>query len=100
MRYRQRQRADFDRDQSIIRSKKYTLADSRGVAHWASNLSVFDSLAQSYPVKPIYMVVGYVAGGGVDTVAHRVSQKLRESFGQPVVVDNRPGASGSIANDR
>jgi tripartite-type tricarboxylate transporter receptor subunit TctC len=53
--------------------------------------------AQNYPEKPIKIVVPNPAGGTVDTLARLIGQKLSESWGQPVIVDNRPGASGAIA---
>ena len=64
------------------------------------DLSVVDSSAQSYPVRPIRMVVGFSAGGISDVLARMVAQKLSEILGQPVVVENRPGASTAIANER
>lgn len=54
------------------------------------------ALAQSWPAKPIKIIVPYPAGGGVDFVARTVGQRLAEVLGQPVVVENRGGASGSI----
>ena len=53
--------------------------------------------AQGYPAKPIRFVVGFTAGGASDITARIVGQKLTEHFGQPVVIDNRAGASGTIA---
>ena len=50
-----------------------------------------------YPTKPIRVVVGSSAGGGGDIIARTVIQRLNERFGQPIVVDNRGGASGAIA---
>src|SRR5258708_4527364 len=50
-----------------------------------------------YPVKPIRILVGNAPGGGIDITARAVGQKLTESWGRSVVVDNRPGASGIIA---
>lgn len=51
---------------------------------------------QDYPTRPIRMIVPFPAGGQTDVVARTLSQKLGEAFGQSVVVDNRPGAAGSI----
>lgn len=53
--------------------------------------------AQTYPVKPIKIVVGYPAGGAVDIVARTVGQSLAASMGQAVVVENKPGAGTNIA---
>jgi len=55
--------------------------------------------AQEYPTKPVRMIVGFAAGGGTDTTARPIAQKLSELFGQQVFVDNRPGAAGNIATD-
>jgi tripartite-type tricarboxylate transporter receptor subunit TctC len=55
--------------------------------------------AQSWPAKPIRIVCTLAAGGGVDTTARIVGQGLTESWGQPVIVDNRPGAGGTIATE-
>ncbi|MCY1252173.1 hypothetical protein D9M68_83380 [compost metagenome] len=54
---------------------------------------------QPYPGKPIRMIVPYPAGGGTDTVGRLIGQRLAESLGQPVVVENKPGASGMLGND-
>ena len=55
--------------------------------------------AQAYPTKPVRVIVPYVAGGAADITARTLSQKLSESFGVSVVVDNRPGANGGIGTD-
>jgi len=55
--------------------------------------------AQPYPAKPIRLLIPTAAGGGPDTIGRAIGQSLSESFGQTVVVDNRPGASGAIAMD-
>ncbi|QEZ44592.1 Bug family tripartite tricarboxylate transporter substrate binding protein [Cupriavidus oxalaticus] len=54
---------------------------------------------QPYPSKPIRLIVPYPAGGGTDTVGRLVGQRLAEILGQPVVVENKPGASGMLGND-
>ena len=55
------------------------------------------ALAQSYPTKPIRMLVGFPPGGGTDIVGRIVAQKLGEALGQQIIVDNRGGASGQLA---
>ena len=55
--------------------------------------------AQSYPDRPIRIVVPYLAGGGVDTAARVVGQPLGEQLGQSVLIDNRPGAATNIGSD-
>ena len=52
--------------------------------------------AQSYPTKPIHLIVPFPPGGGNDTVARAIGQQISPELGQPVVIDNRPGAGGSV----
>ena len=55
--------------------------------------------AQSYPAKPIKIVVPFPAGGTSDVLARLIGQKMTENWGQPVVVENKPGSSGNLGAD-
>jgi len=75
------------------------------IVRWCSILCVLmgtSALAQaqgpqSYPDRPIRLVVAFVAGGATDTLARQISNDLKEALGQAVVVENRPGANGYLA---
>lgn len=56
-------------------------------------------IAQTYPVKPVRMIVGFAPGGGTDVTARMILQPLSDALGQRVVIDNRPGANGVIGTD-
>ena len=58
-----------------------------------------NALAQTYPTKPIRLIVPFPPGGGTDTVARAISQRLAESLGQQIVIDNRGGASAIIGTE-
>ncbi|MCC7487957.1 MAG: tripartite tricarboxylate transporter substrate binding protein [Burkholderiales bacterium] len=57
------------------------------------------AIAADFPNKPVRLVIGFAPGGGTDTTARALASKLSTAFGQQVIVDNRPGHSGTIAAD-
>ncbi|HQS31160.1 MAG: MFS transporter [Polaromonas sp. 39-63-203] len=57
------------------------------------------SIAQTYPAKPVRLVVPFPAGGATDILARTIGQKASEKLGQSIVIDNRPGAGGTIGSD-
>ncbi len=59
----------------------------------------FPAFAQNYPARPIRIVVGFQAGGGSDTAARTLGKYLTEALGQPIIVENRPGAAGNLSAD-
>lgn len=63
----------------------------------ASVAFAFQVQAQQFPMKPVRILVGSAPGGGLDTTARAISDKLSTALGQPIVVDNRPGAAGTVA---
>ena len=65
----------------------------------AANGAVASAAAQTYPSRPIKMIVPYPPAGPIDTMARLLGQQLSERFGQQVVIDNRPGA-GSMLGTR
>lgn len=59
----------------------------------------FSVAAQTYPAKPVRVLVGFSPGGAPDIIARMLGVKMQESLGQPIVIENRPGASGNVAAD-
>ena len=55
--------------------------------------------AQSYPTRPVRIIVGFTAGGVNDTLARLIGQWLSERLGQPFVIENRPGAGGNVGTE-
>ena len=71
---------------------------TRRALMWVCGLGLTSlAMAQTYPAKPIKLVVGYAAGGAVDIIARTVGQSMAASMGQAVVVENKPGAGTNIA---
>ena len=62
------------------------------------SLAATGAPAQQYPAKPIRIIVPVTAGGPTDTIARIIGQKLTEAWGYAVVIDNRPGAGGTIGD--
>ncbi len=62
-------------------------------------LACLNAAAQTFPAKPIRLVVPFAAGGGNDLLARIISQELVKKWGQPVIVENKPGAGGNIGAD-
>ena len=80
----------FDRRQAL------QLVSSLAVAFGCA--AALPAHAQSFPTRPVTLVVPYTPGGTTDNIVRAIQQKLGEQLGQPVVVDNRPGASGNVGN--
>src|SRR6187551_2794909 len=59
-------------------------------------LAALPAHGQSFPARPVRVIVPLAAGGGMDTVTRSLAQKLADSFSQSVVVDNRPGAGSQV----
>jgi tripartite-type tricarboxylate transporter receptor subunit TctC len=57
------------------------------------------ALAQAWPTKPVRIVVAYPPGGGIDVMARQIAEKLTASWGQPVIVENKPGANTILATE-
>jgi tripartite-type tricarboxylate transporter receptor subunit TctC len=86
-----------DTDMMTIRSLTRRLGLAWALGSAAAALAPWPAAAQQFPVKPVKIVVGYSAGGAVDTVARTLGQSLSASMGQPVFVENKPGAGTNIA---
>ncbi|MBF9033735.1 hypothetical protein HKCCE2091_05740 [Rhodobacterales bacterium HKCCE2091] len=80
-------------------STRRDLLRGAAVAAIAALAGTGAATAQDYPSAPVTIIVGYSAGGPTDLMARFVAQELSELWGQPVVVENRPGASGTLAGD-
>ncbi len=80
----------------MIKTSRYT-ALSVALSALALVVASNAALAQQFPTKQVTLVGGYPAGAASDTLARAISDQLQQQWGQPVVVDNRPGSSGNLA---
>jgi tripartite-type tricarboxylate transporter receptor subunit TctC len=77
-----------------------TQALALGLATLAISLTTATpTLAQTYPAKPVRLIIPFPPGGSADTIARLLAQEMSKSLGQPVVAENRPGAGGNIGVD-
>lgn len=83
----------------MFKRKLAQLAAIAGVAAASFSIGTMPTLAQEWPTKPVRLLVGANPGGGSDTLARLLGQSFTERTGQPFVVENRPGASNTIASD-
>src|SRR6201996_7516312 len=65
----------------------------------AANAAFAQDDPSKYPTRPIHIIVGFAAGGGNDVIARIYAQKLSEDLGQPVIVENKPGAGAIVATE-
>src|SRR5205814_256089 len=78
------------------RARSASVLISPRLAFACAALAAPGALAQAYPSQPIKVVVPFTPGTGMDIIARTVGPKLSERLGQPIVVENKPGASGNI----
>src|SRR5215207_814244 len=82
------------REDTMTIARRSVLAALLGAAAFAS-----PAFAQTYPAKPIHLIVPYPAGGGTDFFARLVGTKMSELIGQPIVIENKPGAATNLGAD-
>ena len=84
----------FDRTHALLRRRRFSLA-----AIGTLTMAAFGAQAQTFPAKPVTLVVPFAAGGSTDLVARVMGEALRKELGQMVVVDNRAGAGGMLGTE-
>src|SRR5665213_276425 len=86
-----------------IAARCFRIGKGLGLAALAAAAIATSASAQenpaNYPTRPIHIVVGFTAGGGNDIIARIFGQKLSEDLGQPVIIENRPGAGAIVATE-
>ena len=75
---------------------RYTMSSVAAVLAMAILSAV--AHAQTYPAKPITFLIPFAAGGGTDVIARTLQEDIRAELGQPIIIDNRPGANGAIGS--
>jgi tripartite-type tricarboxylate transporter receptor subunit TctC len=85
--------------ENLMRNRRRALTQllAAGLTCLSAGLLPAAAVAQDYPTRPIRLLVGFSAGGGVDALARTLAVRLSEQLGQNVVVENRPGATSTIA---
>jgi tripartite-type tricarboxylate transporter receptor subunit TctC len=82
---------------TLIRSRSTARALALGALFFMAAAHLPSAVAQTYPAKPVRSVAPYSPGSGPDAVMRILSEKLSRSWGQQLVIDNKPGANGFIA---
>jgi tripartite-type tricarboxylate transporter receptor subunit TctC len=90
---RQRKQTFVPRWRSSIMRRNWTVLIALALVVMAAD----GAAAQTYPVRPIRMLVGFAPGGPADVMARLIGQRLYATLGQPIVIENRPGAGGTLA---
>src|SRR5688572_26879582 len=84
----------------IASNKRTLLLSALAAAAACALLAPASALAQAWPTKPVRILVGFPGGSTPDIAARTIAEPLSKALGQPVVIDNKPGASGNIAADQ
>ena len=79
--------------------RRYAVITALGFAAFATNAAYAQEDPAKYPTRAIHIVVGFTPGGGNDLIARIVGQKLSDSLGEPVIIDNKPGGGAIVATE-